>query len=110
MKTVLNAVVHMARMQLQWFKDQAEQNLRSGRLSDAFNLYNGALNHCNMNAPVLQDEVPKLLSNRSLVLTKIGNFELALADAMHCIEMSPYWAKVRVNRFSKSTVYERAIK
>lgn len=92
---VVTVVAHMARMQLQWYKDNAEENLLRGSLSEALNLYNGALTHCNMNSPILQDEVPKILSNRSLVFSKMGNFELALTDAGQCMEIVPYWAKVK---------------
>lgn len=96
----------MARMQLQWYKDNAEQNLRRGSLSEALNLYNGALTHCNMNSPILQDEVPKILSNRSLVFSKMGNFELALTDAGQCMEIFPYWAKVRFHKCMNCTKHD----
>ncbi|XP_062604973.1 uncharacterized protein LOC134266763 [Saccostrea cucullata] len=88
-------VGHIALFQLQQFKERAKECLRHEDFGNAFHYYNEAVKHCNVFAhfPNVQEEQPKLLSNRSMVLSKTGHFELALTDAQQCIGMKPFWEK-----------------
>ncbi|XP_062566534.1 uncharacterized protein LOC134228857, partial [Saccostrea cucullata] len=81
--------------QLQQCKLNGEQSLRHGDYASAFAMYNTAVEYCNMCGPFLnvQEELSNILSNRSLVLSKMGDFGLALTDAQQCIGLNPHGAK-----------------
>ena len=74
-------------------KQEAQQALNENLLQQAVELYTEALNITQL-LPHLYQEVPKVLSNRSLVFYRQKKFHQALEDANLCVQLSPVWIKV----------------
>ena len=86
--------VHMQTQVFHHMKQAAQQALNGKRLQQALELYTEALQIA-QTLPHLFPEIPIILTNRSLVYYRQGEFQLALADANHCVMQNPLWIKVK---------------
>lgn len=85
--------VHMQSQAFHHKKQTAQQALNGNQLQQAIELYTEALQIA-QTLPHLFPEIPKILSNRSLVYFKQGKFQLALNEANHRINVNRLWIKV----------------
>lgn len=80
---------------LQMVKNDAEQALSQNQYVTALSSYSNAIEMIKCNPPLFED-LPKMLCNRSLVLTKMQKYPEAVVDARNCIATFPHWIKVKV--------------
>lgn len=95
-KFPLHSTAMFIHMQTQVFhhkKQTAQQALNGNRLQQALELYTEALQIA-QTLPHLFPEIPKILSNRSLVYYRQRKFKPALDDANLSINLDPLWIKV----------------
>jgi tetratricopeptide (TPR) repeat protein len=76
-------------------KQQAQEALNGNRLQQAVEFYTEALRLA-QTFPHLLQEMPKILSNRSLVFFKQRDLTKALDDANASIQLDPSWVKVKI--------------
>lgn len=85
--------VHMQDQVFHHKKQTALQALDGNQLQQALELYTEALQIA-QTLPHLFSEIPKILTNRSLVYYRQGKFQLALHEANHSINVNRLWIKV----------------
>lgn len=85
--------VHMQDQVFHHKKQAAQQALNNNQLQQALELYTEALQIA-QTLPHLFSEIPKILSNRSLVYYRQGKFQLAIYEANHSINVNRLWIKV----------------
>ena len=69
----------------EYLREKGNTLFKAGRYADARDQYTEALKHDSCNAVIY--------SNRSAAHAKLQHYELALLDALKCIEHKPQWAK-----------------
>lgn len=84
--------VHMQDQVFHHKKQTALQALNGNQLQQALELYTEALQIA-QTLPHLFSEIPKILTNRSLVYYRQGKFQLALHEANHSINVNRLWIK-----------------
>ena len=78
----------------------AEGKLQQGQLINALHDFRTAQNHCNLCRPVLEDQVPHILSICSFISLQLGDCAAALTDAQECIARDQGWAEVNNNYYT----------
>ncbi|XP_062597185.1 TPR and ankyrin repeat-containing protein 1-like [Saccostrea cucullata] len=84
--------LHRETQRFYQMKQEAQQALNKNRLRQAAGLYTEAL-HMAQAFPHLMHEIPKLLSNRSLVFYRQRDWRRAVDDANASIQIDPLWIK-----------------
>nr|XP_034304939.1 uncharacterized protein LOC105330431 [Crassostrea gigas]XP_034304942.1 uncharacterized protein LOC105330431 [Crassostrea gigas]XP_034304948.1 uncharacterized protein LOC105330431 [Crassostrea gigas]XP_034304950.1 uncharacterized protein LOC105330431 [Crassostrea gigas] len=84
--------VHMQDQVFHHKKQTALRALNGNQLQQALELYTEALQIA-QTLPHLFSEIPKILSNRSLVYYRQGKFQLAIYEANHSINVNRLWIK-----------------
>ena len=69
----------------QKFREEGNSLFKSSNYNEARDKYTEALRHNPSDAVIY--------SNRSAASAKLQDYELALSDALHCIEIKPQWSK-----------------